>query len=119
MKDVKKVVEWLCCYCTRGTLEDIAQNNGFKNVRRMNRSKLESIAYIDSILLAPFEDKYTIADAMTSEVLVKRCGRKRVVDYVLRECHFNWYDEMERPIHKESRHELNVIVMHKEVKNAP
>lgn len=111
MRDVKKVVEWLCCYCTRGRLEEIAQDNGFKNVVRMSRSKLESIAYIDSILLVPFADKYAVAEVTTGDVLVKRCSRKSLIDYVLRECHFNWYDEMELPIHKQSHCELKVIAL--------
>lgn len=114
-RDVKKTVEWLCCSCTRGSLDWIARSVGFKNVHRMSRSRLESIAYIDSVLCVPSEERYTITDAMTREVIVKNCGKKRLIDYVLRECHFNWYDEMVRPIHKESRHELMVAPLRKDV----
>lgn len=111
MKDIKRIVEWLCCFCTRGSLDEIARSVGFKNVHRMSRSKLESIAYIDRVLLVPSEDRYTVTDSLTGEVVVRNCGKKQLIDYVLRECHFNWYDEMEKPIHKQSHHELKVSVL--------
>lgn len=111
MKDIKRIVEWLCCFCTRGSLDEIARSVGFKNVHRMSRSKLESIAYIDRVLLVPSEDRYTVTDSLTGESVVRNCGKKHLIDYVLRECHFNWYDEMEKPIHKQSHHELEVSVL--------
>ena len=113
-KDVKGIVEWLCCFCNRGSLEEIARSAGYKNVHRISRSKLESVAYIDGVLCVPSEERYTITDAMTCEVVVKNCGKKRLIDYVLHECYFNWYDEMTRPIHKQSRHELKVVPLRKD-----
>jgi len=109
VKDIKKIVEWLCCYCTRGTLEDIAQRNGYKNPRHIDRTKLEQIAYIDSMLCDASKTHYKIVDDVTQEILVKRCCTKYMIDYVLRECWFNWFDEAEKPVHKESHHELRII----------
>lgn len=110
-KDIKKIVEWLCCYCTRGTLEDIARRNGYKNPRRIDRMKLERIAYIDRMLCDVAETHYRIIDSETNEILVNRCGTKYMIDYVLRECWFNWYEEAEKPVYKKSRHEIIISAL--------
>lgn len=107
-KDIKKIVEWLCCYCTRGALESIAESNGYKNPRRIDRAKLEQIAYISCVLCDVVETHYQIRDSVTNEILVNRCGEKYMIDYVLRECWFNWFDESEKPLHKKSHHELRI-----------
>lgn len=110
-KDINKVVEWLCVFCTRDELEQIAKEIGYKNVHRINRFKLEQIAYIDRVLCEPGATNYRIASKATGDALVKRCGRKYMVDYVLRECHFGYCDEMEAPIHKAYREELEITAL--------
>ena len=111
-KDIKKIVEWLCCYCTRGTLEDIAKRAGYKNPRRIDRMKLEQIAYIDCVLCEAGQAHYRIFDNATNEILVKCCSEKFLVDFVLRECWFNWFDEADKPVHKETHHELRIVPLH-------
>lgn len=107
-KDIKKIVEWLCL-CSRQTLNRIALNRGYKNVERMSRSKVEQIAYISRVLCSGIPDShYRITDNATNQILVWRCKEKYMIDYVMRECHFNWADEMERPVHKDDRHELRI-----------
>ena len=107
-KDIKKIVEWICVGCTRPTLNSIAERCGYKNVHKIHRGKLEQIAYIDRVLL-DIEDHYRIWDKVSGDVLVNRCTRKYAIDYILRECLFNWYDEMESPIHKRTNHELRIL----------
>lgn len=111
-KDIKKIVEWLCVYCTRPTLNGIAERCGYKNPNKIKRGKLEQIAYIDRVLLDIY-DHYRIFDNVTNEILVNRCSKKYVIDYVIRECWFNWFDEATAPIKKDTHHELRIMPLRK------
>lgn len=108
MKDAKKVVEWLCCYCNRYDLNVIAERCGYKNPQRINRGKLEQIAYIDKMLLDG-DRHYRIFDEVTCDILVNRCSRKYVIDYVMRECEFSWCKEDTAPVSKATHHPLRIV----------
>lgn len=110
MKDAKQIVERLCCYCNRIALNGIAERCGYKNPEKFNRGKLEQIAYIDEMLLDG-DRRYQIIDDETGGVLVKSCSRKYVIDYVMRECNFQWCYEDKVPIKKDTLHALRIVAL--------
>lgn len=112
-KDVKKIVEWLCCYCTRGTLELIAESVGYNNYRKLSRPRLEEIAWVHRMLGDDPKATYCIYDDVTGSPLVKSCGEKYMIDWILKNCIFNWYDEQEYPIMRDRlQHKVRVEILH-------
>lgn len=104
----KRYVNAICVGYTRGTLEWVAEECGYKNTHKINRSKLEKIAYINGVFLGDGEH-YCIIDNTTEKPVVKRCCRKYVIDYVMRECWCEWYKECIKPIIKNTTHTIKIV----------
>ena len=109
MTKAKELCEKICSIYTRGQLEAVAKRAGYKNVEKMLRSRLEQIVYVYEMCSDGVRDNYRIFDNVTGEILVNWCGRKYMVDWIIRNCLFNWYDEQEYPIMRGLHHEIRVV----------
>lgn len=108
-KNAHTIAEWIRDDCNREILENIAKNAGYKNPRKMSLIKLEAITFVDKMCGDIIREHYRIFDDVTGEILVNRCGKKYMIDWILKNCLFNWYDEQERPVRRDSfHHEIRV-----------
>lgn len=106
----KKLVERIACDYSRGSLEQIAKNAGYKTPQKIDRGKLEHIAYINYTLGDTWSGRYQIVDAITRDVLVKDCSLKSMIDFIMRRCIYNWFEESEYPILRDSfQHKVYVF----------
>lgn len=109
MSKAHDICEKICLYYTRGQLEAIAKHVGYKNVEKMSRGRLEQIVYVYELCGDITGDNYRIFDNVTEEILVNCCGRKYMVDWIIRNCLFNWYEEQEQPVTRDGlHHEIRV-----------
>lgn len=108
-KKTENVVEFICCNATRGTLEQTAKTFGYKNVHKMSRIKLENIYYSQQVLSIDSKGHFGVIVKDSDFILIKRCCAKFLIDWIIRECYFEWYDEREYPIYKRLNKEINIL----------
>jgi hypothetical protein len=108
-KIIKNFVNWLCCYATRGSLEDIAEDAGFKNPCKLSRTRLEDIAFVDEMCGDITRERYRIFDDTTGKIIVNDCSKKYMICYILKNCIYNWYEEPQYPVMRDSlQHKVRV-----------
>jgi len=95
--DVNKIVEHICCDYSRGGLEHICEPY-FKNVRKAKRPDLEQVAFI--VIAQNLDPAHIYRISTETKVIKEFCSAQQVVQYIKRQTIYNWYDEPEYPVER-------------------
>lgn len=106
---VEQAKNFICLYATRGDLNSIALRFGFDNACKMSRTKLENIYYCIHVLGLNPDSYYTVFIKNSTNVLIKKCTTKYLIQWIMRECIFNWYEEQETPCYKKLNLEISIL----------
>lgn len=101
---IKGIVRNIAVDFTRDSLEDMCRfyyNAYNRNVEKANRGELEQVAFISMALNIDPAGIYEID--VDGEVYEELVYAPKVVRYILRRTIFNWYEEPEFPITRDSR----------------
>ena len=78
-----RLIEYVACNSTRGALEEFASTFNYTNVRKMNRHRLEGIAFIGRFYELYPEGRYRVF-LHNGVVLRHNISAKSLIDYIFR-----------------------------------